>query len=258
MNHWYEPATCGSATTNYHMGSCQGHYTVYHADGGAGRTEMAAATAAEAAATAAAMAVAAANAAQEAAYAAKAVTENANAITSINHNFGRQGTQPFPARRRKLRPDDSWHKTPQQEGWRSFTWDYNRAQSHKKHSDVFNAERGSPSKSRSRLSKQRPRHHIQPQQQWRVKRNNYAEPRGHQGKTKDVQHGSIGYADVSGGKAGHAQHSSGKKTREAVANWLELPKEAMSMSTKTLSDAAKGSQMEPFHDEVQPQHVQFQ
>jgi len=153
------------------MGSCQSHYTFYSADGGSGRTVVAAVTAAEAASTAAAAAIAAANAAQEAAYAANAV-RTANAVTSVSHTCGKQGHQPFPARRRKQRPNDNWRKMPHQEGWRSFTWDRNRAQSHKRHSEWYGAERGSPSNSRG-WKKQRPQHHIQPQEQLRMRRSSY-------------------------------------------------------------------------------------
>jgi len=262
----FKRPTYGSAATLYDMGVCQNPYTIYIADGGSGRTVVTAVAAAEAAATAATAAVAAANAAQQAAYAANAVTENANAVTSVNHNRVRQGHQPFPARRRKLRLGDSRRKMPHQEGWHSFTWDCNWArshkprrwklrpddnsrktlqqeqrlsfawdgnwaQSHKQYSDGYGAERGFPSKSRSGLIKQWPQHHIQPQQQWRVKRNNF--------------------------KGGYiATASSGHRT--TGVDWP--PQETVGVSTQTLSDEATGSQAEPCHDEVvlQPQHVQFQ
>jgi len=244
MNHLLVRPTYGSAAAHYDMGVCQSHAAFYTADGGPGRTVVAAAAAAEAAATAAAAAVAAANASQQAAYAAyaaNAVTGNANAVTSVDHNCGRQGRQPFPARRRKLWPndswlkmqhqegwrsvtwdckwarshkprrwkltsDDSWCKMPHQEGWRTFAWDCNRARSHKRHSYGHGAKRGSPSLGCSRLSKQR-------------------------------------LLD--------------KRNREAAAEVLKL---LLGMSTQTLSDGAKGSQTELFHDEavLQPQQVQFQ
>jgi len=246
--------TWGNAAANYDMGNYQNHYTLYTADGGQGRTMVAAAAAAEAAATAAAAAVAAANAAQEAAYAANAVTGNSNAygakpktIISINQNLDRQGHQPFPARRRKLRPDDSWRKMPHQEGWRSFTWDCNRARSHKRYVDGYGAERGYALKSHS---KQQTQHHIQPQQ-WRVRRTNYkggyiaTESGGHRTKAKDGQPRSIGSAGVH-----HGQYSSGERNRQAAAEVLKLLKEAVSVSTQTLADEAKGCQTEPFHDEA--------
>jgi len=232
----------------------------YIADGGQVGTEVTAAVAAEAAATAAAAAVAAANAAQEAAYTANAITRNANsyapnaeAVTSVSHNCGRQGHQPFPARRRKLRPEDSWRKMPHQEGWRSFTLEREWAQSHKRHVDGHGAERGFSSRSRS---KQRLQHHIQTQQQWRVRRSNKnggcaaTESRRHRTKAKDGQLRSIGNASVAGGNASHAQHSLGKKNCEAAAEVLDLLKEAVSVSTQTFSDEVKGSQTESFHNQA--------
>lgn len=237
------PSTYGSAAMHYDMGSCQSQYAIYADDSGSGRTMFAAAAAAEAAATAAAAAVAAAGAAQEAAYAANAVTGNANACTTTNYNSGGQGNLPFPARRRKLRPDDSWRKMPHQEGWRSFAWDSNRARSHKKQSDRYGAERGSPSKSR-RVSKQRPQQHSQPQQQWRVRRSNYkgghtaAEAGGHRTKAKDGQPRNNGFAGVPRGNANHARHSSSKKSQQAAAEILELLIRPVNVSTQTLADEA--------------------
>jgi len=260
MNHLFAPPMYGKAATHYDSGNCQSHYNLYTADSGAGRTMVAAVAAAEAAATAAAAAFAAANAAQEAAYAANAATGKANsyptkasAVRSVNNKCGMQGYRPFPARRRKLRPDDSWRKMPHQERWHSFTCDGKRAQSHKRHMDGHGAERGLSPKSRS---KQRPQQNIQPQQQRQVKRNNYnggyvaSESCKHRTKAKDGQPRSIVHARVSGGDASRAQHSSGKRNRKVSAEVLELFKEAVNVSTQTFSDDAKGSQTESFHDDA--------
>jgi len=247
MNFLFVPPTCGSTAAHYNMESCQNHHFFYTADGGSGGSLFAASAAGEAAATAAAAAVAAVTAAQEAAFALNAVTGNVNAVTShihpaaaiaVTHNFG-EGHQTFPARRRKIRLNDSLFKTPRQEGWRSLKWDGNRARS-KSH----------------RLNKQRPQHHIQPQQRWRVTHDNYqdgyaaAEASGRRTKAKDWQPRSIGSAGASGGNASHAQQSSGKRNCEATAKVLELLEEAVNVSTQTLSDEAKTSQTEPFHYEA--------
>jgi len=269
------PLTYGNAAAPYDMGNFQNPYTIYSTDCGQGRTVVAAAAAAEAAATAAAAAVAAANAAQEAAYAANAVTGNSctgvtntngftntnmNGFTSMsgfnnsNQNFGKQvHPPPFPARRRKLRPDDIWRKMPHQEGWRSYAWDNNRARSRKRQSDGYGADGHSLSKTR-RMSKQRPHYHTQPQQQWRVRRNGYgysaAEAGGHRTKAKDGQPRRTGYAGASGGKGNPAQHSSGDRKKNAAAEILKLLEQSVSVSTQTLSDEAKDTQTELNLDEV--------
>jgi len=243
MNHLFVPPSYSSpvSSVSYDFGHCQSHYGYgYAADGGSGRTMVAAAAAAEAAATAAAAAVAAANAAQEAAFA-------ASAATTVNTNYGKQAYVPFPARRRKLRADDSWRKMPHQEGWRSYAWDNNRARSRKRVTDRY----GAPSRNR-RVSKQRQQHHGEPQQHWRATRGHYngrhvaAEAGGHRTKAKDGQPRSTGYAGA--GKASHAMQSPGKN-RNAAAKVLELLAQA-DMSTQTLPNQAYGTQTEPFLDEV--------
>jgi len=246
MNHLFVPhASNSSAATPFDTWVYQSHDTIYMDNGGLGSSVVAAAAAAEAAATAAVAAIAAANAAQEAASA-------ANAATAISHNYGKQGHRPFPARRCKLRPDDSWRKLSHQGGWRSSPRDGNRARSHKRQSNGYGAERGSLSKSR-RLSKQRPQHTSQPQQQWKVRCGSYkqgdaaAEANGHCGKAKDGQPRSTWYA---GGKASPARHFPGKNNQDAVPKVLKFHEQAGNMSTSTPPDKEKGSQTEPFQDKV--------
>mmetsp|Transcript_72996 Transcript_72996/g.144671 ORF Transcript_72996/g.144671 Transcript_72996/m.144671 type:complete len:269 (-) Transcript_72996:237-1043(-) len=248
MNRLSAPHAYGSAQACNHTWVCQRNGSIRTAYGGPERMRAASVTAAEAATTAAVAALTAANAAQNAAFA-------ANAVLGVGQSCANQRQLPFPARRRKLRPDDSWLTMAHQQRCGSCAWDGDQARSHKRQSDDFGAQRGPRSKTR-RLGKQHLQPFSQPQEKHRVGRNNFnrgdagAEAGGHRTKSKVQQPRSTGHAGTFGGKASPAQRSPEKRNQAAAAYVLKLLEQAVSESTQTFPEESTGLQTESFQDEA--------